>query len=285
MNRRELFATIGVVATAGCSADSRDEYAPVSRSPTDAATQASTTTETKPLPAPPADPTTASARSFVATYEERGVHNDLVEHGYARSVEVESATVEAFRETDGGYFLLSSCRGTGEASAGSGSMGRNASGVVHFVGSGIHKRVPYNAYSCAEFGDATTTEDRDGFHPVKFQIYDFQSEIGYDRPESGGRRVDVRVERDSGETVLDRTYNTSLPLTVQPGVAARTGQYVLTATLDDGTRVERDWNLATSSTPSWWALAVFVAPDGDLFAEVVDPPGDLGLPEESLCRR
>ena len=97
--------------------------------------------------------------------------------------------------------------------------------------------------------------------------------------------MDVRVERESGETVLDRTYETSLPLTVQPGVVVRPDRYVFTATLDDGTRIERDWNLSTPSTPPWWALAVFVAPDGDLFAQVVDPPGDLGLPEGSLCRR
>lgn len=284
MNRRRVLAAIGTAAIAGCSTDSDREYTPVSRSTTDA-TPTATTVAAEPLPSPPEEPTAASARSFVATYEERHVRNALVEQGYARSLEVESAAVEAFRETDDGYFLLSSCSGSAESSSGSGSMGKNAFGVVHFVASGTHKRVPYNWYSCAEFGDATTTDERDDTDPAKLQIYDFQSEIDYDQPESGGRRVDVRVERDSGETVLDRTYETSLPLTVQPGVVARPGRYVLTATLDDGTSVERDWDLTTPSTPPWWALAVFVAPDGDLFAEVVDPSGDLELPNGSLCRR
>lgn len=285
MNRRGLLAAIGAVAAAGCSADPGDERDSVASRTTTSATLTATTVERAPLPAPPEAPTVASARSFVTTYEERSVRNDLVESGYARAVEVESATVEVFRETDDGYFLVSSCRGTAESSSGSGSMGRNASGVVHFVSSGTHERVPYIWYSCAEFGDATTAEKRDDADPAKFQIYDFESEIDYDHPESGGRRVDVRVDRDSGTSVLDRTYETSLPLTVQPGVVAQPGRYVLTATLDDGTSFERNWNLTTPSTPPWWALAVFVAPDGDLFAEVVDPPGDLGLPESSLCRR
>lgn len=284
MNRRGLLAAIGAAVTAGCSTDSDREYTPVTRGTTDAATPTATTAETEQLPSPPGDPTASSARSFVATYEERGVHNDLVEQGYARSVEVETATVEVFRETEAGYFLLSSCSGSAESGSDSGSMGRNAHSIVHFVASETHKRVPYNWYQCAEFRDATTDESDDS-DPAKFQIYDFQSEIDYDQPESGGRWVDVRVERESGETVFDRTYETSLPLTVQPGVVARPDRYVFTATLDDGTRVERNWNLSTPSTPPWWALAVFVAPDGDLFTQVVDLPGDLGLPEGSLCRR
>lgn len=285
MNRRGLLAALGAVVTAGCSTDADREYTPVTRSTTDAATPTATTAETEQLPSPPEDPTAASARSFVATYEERFVRNALVEQGYARSIEIESATVEVFRQVADGYCLLSSCSGSAESSSGSGSMGKNAHSIVHFVASGTHKRVPYNWYQCAEFGDVTTDDERSDADPAKFQIYDLQSEIDYDQPESGGRRVDVRVERESGETVLDRTYETSLPLTVQPGVVARPGRYVLTATLDDGTSIEHDWDLSTPSTPPWWALAVFVAPDGDLFAQVVDPPGDLGLPDGSLCRR
>lgn len=284
VNRRRVLAAIGTAVTAGCSTDYDREHAPVSRSTTNA-TPTATTAAAESLPSPPEDPTAASARSFVATHEERYVRNALVERDYARSLEVESAAVEVFRETDDGYFLLSSYSGSAESSSGSGSSSRNASGVVHFVASETHKRVPYNGYSCAEFGAATDDDERDDADWARFQLYDFQTEIDYERPESGGRRVDVRVERESGGVVLDRTYETSLPLTVQPGVVARPGRYVLTATLDDGTSIERDWDLATPSTPPWWALAVFVAPDGGLFAEVADPPGDLGLPDGSHCRR
>lgn len=286
MYRRAFLAAVGIAVTAGCSADSDREYGPVSETATDTATATAATAKPKTTTSVPERPTAADARSFVAAHERRYVHNELVDAGYAVSVEVEPASVRVFRETDEGYFLLSSCSGSAESS-GSGSMSRNASGVVHFVGSGVHRRIPYNAYACSKSGGATTDRDDDETHPhpARFQIYDFRSEIEYDDPERGGRRVDVRVERDSGRTVLDRTYETSLPLTVQPNVVARPGTYVFTATLEDGERVERDWNLAPPSTPPWWGLAAFVTPSGGLFAVVVDPPGRLGLPERSLCTR
>lgn len=283
MNRRAYLAAIGATVVAGCNGESDRGYEPVSE--TTAETATATTATTKSMPSPPEEPTANEARTFVATHEERYVLAELVGDGYAVSVDVEPATVRVFRETGEGYYLLSSCRGSAESSSGSGSMVRNASSIVHFVGPGVHKRIPHNRYACPKSGSATTAEGDADAPPARLQIYDLRSEIDYDRPESGGLGVDVRVERESGETVLDRSYRTSLPLTVQSRVVARPGQYALTATLESGEYAEYDWDLTTPSTPPWWGLAVFVTPDGDLFAEVLDPPGALGLPERSLCTR
>lgn len=283
MNRRAYLAAIGAAVVAGCNGDPDREYAAVSE--TTAETATATTATTKPMPSPPEEPTANEARAFVATHEERYVLAELVDDGYAVSVDVEPATARVFHETDEGYYLLSSCRGSAESSSGSGSMTRNASSIVHFVGPGIHKRVPHNWYACSKSGSATTAEDDADDLSARFQIYDLRSEIDYDNPDSGGLRVDVRVEREPGETILDRSYRTSLPLTVQPRVVGRPGRYALTATLEGGERAEHDWDLTTPSTPSWWGLAVFVTPDGDLFADVLDSPGALGLPERSLCTR
>jgi len=299
MKRRRLLAALagGAGALAGCVTDPGSR---ATRTPTPEPTpppSVTTVTERKPLPTPTPDDASnpAAAQSFVATHERRLVHNDLVD-GFASSpaieVSVERPTVGVVDRTDRGYYLLSTCRGSARYWDPDGSpsgASRNAAGVAHFVGPDRHRRIPFNAYRCLEPVVASSDGDgeRDGSEPpaARFQLYDFHTPPDYDHPERGGRAVDVTVTDANGATVLDETYRTSLPLTIQPRVTETPGRYALTASLADGARVEHAWSPSGPADPSWWALAVVVTAGGDLRTGVWYPNETVGLPDGTLCRR
>lgn len=291
MRRRPFLASLASTAPviAGCATAPPPDPGPTPE-PTPPP-DVSVVTETRPLPTPGAVPSRSAAQRFVATHERRYVHNELVDgFGSTRpavDIAVEEPRVGVVHADDRGYYLLSTCTGTaryfdpdGSPSAGS----RNAARVAHYVGPGVHRRIPFNAYQCRQPVVAATPEGSDGPAAARFQVYDFETPPDYDHPEAGGRTLDVTVADADGETVLDRRYQTSLPLTVQPGVTSTPGRYRLIASLRDGGSVGRDWRLDGTDDPSWWALVVVITDAGELVVLTWYPNEAVGLPRRTLCR-
>jgi len=294
MRRRDVLAAVpcGIGVLAGCSTSSGPNREP---SPTPEQTvppDVTTVTEKTSLPTPDDVSTEAAARSFVETYERRYVYNELVD-GFgttrpATEITVESTDSAVVYTTAEGYYLLSTCRGSAQYYDPDGSprrAGRNAASVAHFVGPDVHRRIPFNAYRCAE----PIVTDSDGGDEdrssARFQIYDFETAPNYDQPDQGGHEVDVRLSDAAGESVLDREYRTSLPLTVQPGVTRTTGAYSLSVSTADGGQAQHDWSLSGPADPSWWALAVLITHSGDVTVQTLYPDEVVGLPATSLCTR
>ncbi|MFD1514755.1 hypothetical protein [Halomarina rubra] len=293
MNRRALLAAVGTSLLAGCSG--RDERSTLDFTP---ATEppppenVTTITETKPVPTPADVTSREAARSFVETHEQRYVYNELVGGGMvdrqraATSVDVEPAEVAVVAAVDGGYYLLSTCRGTAEYySPGSSSRGggRTAGSVAHYVDASTHRRIPFNFFSCESFATPATPGEAESL-PARLQVYDFDTPPDYDRPDQGGHRVDVTVGAADGNAVLDTEVRTSLPLTVLPGVTETPGTYQLSASLPDADSVTYEWS-PSPDDPSWWATAVVVTNDGGLEALQLHPNEAVGLPRQSSCER
>jgi|GEM_PF-6024436 len=294
MRRRDVLAavTCGAGALAGCSTDpgSRLDVTPTPESTVPPDTR--TLTEEKPLPRPDDVPTEAAARSFVETYERRYVYNELVD-GFGTSrpatdICLESTAVSVVYATADGYYLLSTCRGNAHYYDPDGSPSRarrNAASVAHFVGEGVHRRIPFNAYRCAA-PVVTDPDDRgDDGAPARFQIYDFETPPNYERTDRGGHEVGIRITDADGEVVLERGYRTSLPLTVQPGVTRTAGEFSLSADVADGDRATHDWSPPGTADPAWWALGVLITHAGDVIVETLHPNDTVGLPDTSLCAR
>ncbi|WP_255150858.1 hypothetical protein [Halorarius halobius] len=284
MNRRAYLAALSgtVAAVAGCS--SRDPPAP---EPTPEPTPPPDVETVTPLdePGTPDDVSSRSAaREFVARHERRLVHEEL-RSGFGGAqppvaIDVERPQVAVVHETDRGYYLLSTCSGSADYHDPDGSARgatRNAASVAHFVGD-VHRRIPFNGYRCRR--PVATTTPRSDVPAARFQIYDFETPPD-DDTDAGGHEVAVTVSDES--TVLDETYRTSLPLTVQPGVTASSGRYALEASLADGGRVEHDWDLSDADAPAWWALAVLVTHGGELTTLTLYPNEAVGLPRGTLC--
>jgi hypothetical protein len=294
MRRRDVLAAVacGIGALSGCSTNSGPGREP---SPTPEPTvppDVTTVTGKKSLPTPDDVSEEAAARSFVETHERRYVYNDLVD-GFgttqpATEITVESTDAAVVYTTDEGYYLLSTCRGSAQYYDPDGSLrraGRNAASVAHFVGSDIHRRIPFNAYRCAEPVVTVSGEGNEDSPSARFQIYDFETPPNYDQPDQGGHGVTVRVSDAAGEAVLDRDYRTSLPLTVQPRVTRTTGAYSLSASTTDGGQVQHDWSPSGATDPTWWALAVLITHSGDVAVRTLYPNETVGLPSASLCTR
>jgi len=94
----------------------------------------------------------------------------------------------------------------------------------------------------------------------------------------------VTVTDCEGATVLDSTYRTSLPLTVQPRVTATPGAYTLSASLADGASARHDWSLSTPVGFSWWALSLLVTNGGEPVVRTLSPNEAVGLPSGTVCR-
>ncbi|MDS0293047.1 hypothetical protein [Halogeometricum luteum] len=292
MRRRPFLGAVGAALAAGCSGRSRPVATRTER-PTPPA-NVTTITDTKPLPTPDGDGGRRAALSFVEMHERRFVYNELV-GGFgtaqpAISIDVGPVHAAVVRATDRGHYLLSTCSGSARYYDPDGSpsgASRNAASVAHFVGPDTHRRIPFNAYRCREAVlAASEASDRDRETAgARFQIYDFDTPPEYDRPEEGGRAVEVTVSGSDGERVLDRSYRTSLPLTVQPGITETPGTYTLSATLDGGASVRREWTLPDSRTPSWWGMAVLITNGGGIAFQSFYPNETVGVPRGTLCRR
>ncbi|MFB6354815.1 MAG: hypothetical protein ABEJ92_12110 [Halobacteriales archaeon] len=291
MRRRPFLAGLAGTASvlAGCATTPPDpDPTPEPTPPPDV----TVVTETRPLPTPGDPPSRAAARRFVAKHERRYVYNELVD-GFASTqpavdITVEEPRVSVVHAADRGYYLLSTCTGTAryfdpDGSRSSGS--RNAASVAHFVGPGVHRRIPFNAYRCRQPVVPATPDERDNPPAARFQVYDFETPPDDDHPEAGGRTLDVTVADPDDGTVLDRRYRTSLPLTVQPGVTDTPGRYRLAASLRNGGAVGSDWRLDGPSDPAWWALAIVITYAGELVVLTWYPNGAVGLPRRTLCRR
>ncbi len=294
MRRRDFLAAVacGTGGLSGCSTTSGPVRDP---SPTPEPTpppDVNTLTEEKSLPTPDDVSEEAAALSFVETHERRYVYNELVD-GFgttqpATDITVESTDAAVVYTTDEGYYLLSTCRGSAQYYDPDGSprrAGRNAASVAHFVGSDTHRRIPFNAYRCAEPVVTDADEGDEDRSSARFQIYDFETPPNYDQPDQGGHEVDVRVSDAAGEAILDRDYRTSLPLTMQPRVTRTTGGYSLSVSTTDGGQVQHDWSLSGPTDPTWWALAVLITHSGDVTVQTLYPNEMVGLPSTSLCTR
>ena len=294
MRRREFLTAVvcGIGALSGCSTNSgpHREWSPTPE-PT-VPPDVTTVTEKRSLPTPDTISNEAAARSFVETHERRYVYNELVD-GFgttqpATEITVESTDAAVVYTTDEGYYLLSTCRGSAQYYDPDGSprrAGRNATSVAHFVGPDTHRRIPFNAYRCAEPIATDSGEGDEERSSARFQIYDFETPPNYDQPDQGGHEVTVRVSDAIGEAVLDRDYRTSLPLTVQPRVTWTTGEYSLSVSTTDGGQAQHDWSLSGATDPTWWALAVLITHSGDVTVQTLYPDEVVGLPATSLCTR
>lgn len=292
MKRRAFLASTlaGTGALAGCGGRSETDRertrTPRPTPPPDVVTETA-----KAVPEPSGVDSTEAATAFVTEHESRYVHNELVD-GFggdraATDITVELASAAVVHTTEQGYYLLSTCSGSAEyySADGSSGAGRNAASVAHFVGGDTHHRVPFNFYSCESPGVPTPTERESGPPLARLQLYDFQTPPDYENPDEGGHTVDLTVRDDDGEAVLDRSYQTSLPLSVQPRVTDEPGAYTISAALDDGTTAKYDWAPSGPEDPSWWAVAVIVTNAGGLTVQRLYPNETVGLPERTLCRR
>ncbi len=249
-----------------------------------------TLTEEKPLPTPDGVSNEAAARSFVEAHERRYVYNELV-GGFgtaqpATEITVEPTDAAVVYATDAGYYLLSTCRGSAQyydPDGASRRARRNAASVAHFVGSDVHRRIPFDAYRCAE--PIVTGSGEGERSSARFQIYDFETPPNYDQPDQSGHEVDVRISDAAGEVVLDRDYRTSLPLTVQPRVTRTTGAYSISVSTGGGGQVQHDWSLSEPTDPAWWALVVLITHSGGVTVQTLYPNEVVGLPSGSLCTR
>lgn len=97
--------------------------------------------------------------------------------------------------------------------------------------------------------------------------------------------MNVRVSDTDGESVLDREYRTSLPLTVQPKVTRTAGEYSLSVSVTDGDHTQHGWSLSVPTDPAWWAFAVLITHSGDVAIRTLYPNDVVGLPSTSLCTR
>ncbi|ELZ98057.1 hypothetical protein C440_02378 [Haloferax mucosum ATCC BAA-1512] len=297
MKRRDILAGVagGVSMLTGCLGKRESAEEPTRTRTTEPTPPANVTvfTETEPLPTPSAASVSdrEAARSFVERYEQQYVYNELV-HGFgsngaATAIDVESAQAVVVHTTDRGYYLLSSCTGSAEYYDRNGSnsgASRNASAIAHFVGSDTHRRIPFNYYQCSRPGVEQSEKEAGNTPTARFQIYDFDTEPDYDHPEEGGHTVDVTVTDDGGATVLDREYQTSLPLTAQTRVTETPGEYTLSVSLDSEKRLEYEWSLSDPNKPSWWALSILVTNGGELTAKTLYPNETVGLPDSGVCR-
>lgn len=290
-SRRALLSGVSSLAlpvVAGCTTDGG-----VAHDPTDEPTpppNVTTFTETKPMPTPTDIRGSAAAVSFVERHEQRYVFNQLVE-GFggtqpATELSVEPAHVAVAFRTERGYYLLSSCSGSAAYYDPGGSSGMNLyeTGVAHFVGEGIHRRIPFNAYRCHE-PVVSAPESREDASLPRFQLYDFETPSDADLRTEDGHQVEVVVRNGAGEVVLNRQYWTSIPLTVQPNVTRTPGEYTLSATLDGTQQVTHEWSLSGAEQPSWWALALVVTNGGDLVVRTLYPNETVGVQSETLCGR
>jgi hypothetical protein len=293
MKRRSFLAATlaGSSALAGCGGRSNTdrEYTETAR-PTPPADV--TTETTVSVPEARSVDSVDAAVAFVEEHESRYVHNELVD-GFggsqpATDITVEPASASVVHTTEHGYYLLSACSGSADyySAKGSSSASRNAVSVAHFVGGDTHRRVPFNFYSCAEPAVPTPTERRDDPPLARLQLYDFETPPDYENPSEGGHTVELAVRDDTGDAVLDRAYQTSLPLTVQPRVTDQPGEYIISAALDGAdVSASFDWSLPGPEAPSWWAVAVIVTNAGGLTIQRLYPDETVGVPQRTLCDR
>ncbi len=293
MRRRDVITALAgsTCLLGGCVTDSSSPVGESTANPT-VPPNVTTVTGTKPLPTPASPSTPEAARSFVETYEQRSVYNELVD-GIASAypaieISVEPARTAVVHTTDRGYYLLSSYSGSGRYHDPDGSPGsatKYASSIAHFVGSEIHRRIPFGAYRCRDPVITASSGERPT-HPVaRFQLYDFETPPDYDLTEQDGHSVHITVTDGDDETVLSREYQTVVPLTIQPNVTRKSGRYTLTVSLSHGGSVRYNWSLSTSVAPEWWAVGVVITNAGEVVVRTLYPNDDVGLPRETLCRR
>ena len=301
MRRRRFIALLGAAATAGC-ADRSESDVPPRRSEEKMLTPPANVTvytEARPMPTAPNTPSREGAREFVATHEENLVYNQLIGKAdravevsgrdYPTSVEVDPAQTQVVLEREAGVYVLSSCSGRAEyyceyadPNRGCGrSSGRNAHAVTHFVGDGEHVRIPYNWYACKrsegpyESDDPVENVDLDERERgARLNIYDF----------SGWKpTVEVTItHQNSGDVALEKSYDMSLALAVQPDVARRKGTYTVEVDVA-GATASGEWEITSKNDPSWRGLCIYVSPSGEPAVLTVGTDGPIEL-HDTGCR-
>jgi hypothetical protein len=292
MRRRDVITALAgsTCLLGGCVTDS-DPVGESTSTPT-VPPNVTTFTGTKPLPTPASPSSPEAVRSFIETHEQGYVYNELVD-GIASAhpaieIDVEPAQTAVVHTTDRGYYLLSSCSGSAryyDPDGSPSSATRYASSIAHFVGTGIHRRIPFGAYRCRDPVITASSGEHPARPVARFQLYDFETPPDYDLTEQDGHSVHVTVTDGDDETVLSREYQTVVPLTIQPNVTRKPGRYMLTVSLADGESVRYDWSLPTQAAPEWWAVGVVITNAGEVVVRTLYPNDDVGLPRETLCRR
>lgn len=301
MRRRRYLGVLGSVALAGCAGRADPPSTNRATDPLTPPGNLTVYTEARPMPEPPDSPTVETAQEYVATHEEHLVYNQLIGkadarvrvsgHDYPISVEVEPATTQVVLDREEGVYLLSSCSGEAEYycedpepnSSCSRGAGRNAHHVTHFVGGGEHHRVPYNWYACKSSDEPYASDDPaenvqldERERAARLNLYDFAGL----HP-----TVDVTITHAaSADVVLERSYDLSLSLALQPDVTRRKGVYETEATVD-GTTAEGEWTVTDEDAPSWTGLSVYVTPGGEPVILTVGRDGPMQLPESGCMVR
>lgn len=299
MHRRTFLATLGSAALAGCGGRGGLPSTERDTDPLTPPPNVTVYTDARPSPEVPSSPDAESAREFVAAHEEALVYNELVGAvdrpvevsgtDYPTSVEVEPATTQVVHEDDAGVYVLSSCSGEAEyycedrdPNGGCGrGAGRNAHAVTHFVGDGEHVRVPYNWYACeasdepyAGDGSSENVALDDRQRAARLNLYDLS---GWEPT------VDVTVtHRESGDVALERTYEPSLALTVQPDVTRRKGTYDVAVDVA-GAVASGEWTVESPDDPTWTGLCAYVTPVGEPAVLTVGTDGPIEL-DDTACR-
>ena len=296
-SRRHVLASLPPLL-AGCASS-----APVSRpTVTPTATPPEMIDECRAMPDPPAAPTRAEAREFVAAYEEARIYNWLVAQNDgpdecrpdgpgssasaagvagATDVTIEFTKTTAVAETTTGYYIVSSCsaraaywcRDEGRSCS---HAGRNAHFVTHYVGDSQHVRIPHNWFVCHTRVDPYRTPETDtnislsGKDPgLTFRVYLFDDNEDV---------TDISLTYlNAAEQVLQETYSPNVGPAVQSNVTVATGEYRLVVETADE-RAVHEFSLTGRDDPAWNGICVYVGPEGLHIVEVTTE-GELAVPE------
>lgn len=296
-SRRHVLASLPTLL-AGCGSS-----APVNRpTETPTATPPELIDECRSMPDPPAAPTRAEAREFVATSEEARITNWLVAQNGgpdecrpdgpgssasaagvagATDITIEDTQTAVAAETTAGYYLISSCsaraaywcRDEGRTCS---HAGRNADFVTHYVGDSRHVRIPHNWFVCHTRDNPYRAADTDmdislpAEKPgLTFRVYLFDDTEDV---------ADVSLTYlDADEQVLQETYTPNVGPAVQSNVTVATGEYRFVVETTDE-RAVHEFSLSGHGDAVWNGLCVYVGPDGLHIVEV-STEGELAVPE------
>lgn len=277
--------------------------------------------ESKEMPGPPESVNRDSAQSFVEMYEEHRIHNELlgedvseaheghVSSGDDRDVvelDIEPLEIGLLRETDHGYYFITSISGRAEhwcedeSSRGSeredagddeeyghgcgSSTGRNNNTILHFIDSSFHMRIPYNWYTCA--GSDDSYKSSDDAENVEVSEYDSAAQLQIYNVTGDEYEVDVTVrftDDSQSEEVYSETVGTPPYLAVLSNLVQRRGTYEVEAELETGYTETFEWEITNDTAASWTSTSIFITPTEELWIDTIDPEADIEITSIS-CR-
>ena len=267
--------------------------------------------ELKEMPEPPESVDRDSAQSYVEMYEEHRIYNELLgedvsedHEGHMGSADdrdvvelnIKPLAIELLRETDHGYYFITSISGRAEhwcedeSSMGGvredeeyghgcgSSTGRNNPTVVHFVDSNFHMRIPYDwitlvgtddPYKSSDDGENVTVSEHGS--AAQLQVYNVTGDE-YDVD------LTVRFMDDSQpEEVYSETVENHLYLAVLSNLVQRRGTYEVEAELETGYTETFEWEITSDTAPSWAGTSIFITPTEELWIDTIDPEASIEI--------